>query len=223
MSTFKHGLIAIPLTLAALAVVPAADNDTTPGVNPPGMTPHGGANTADQKRAINTIDPVNGRPVDSSVETLRVSSTGQAGQAGQAGAAGGVGATGAAGTVVIGFSEKSSRDKVEKAQGQEKQMYITAAQQNRVVKDGRIGDGKAGHDDKARRDGDRSHDDKARRDGVRDPAQSDGPNQRGDGLDQPQGANPGHTPGVETDATPGRDPGANPGATPRTTDPTPAR
>jgi len=161
--SIKHSLIAMPLALAALTFAPAADNDVNPpGVNPPGM------GTTTQATAINTIDPVNGRPVDRSVETLSVSSTGQAGVAG------------AAGTVVIGFSEKSSRDKVEKAQGREKEMYISAAQQNRVVKDGRIGDGKATHD------GDRHL----------DPANPAGPNQRGDGMNDPAGPKSG------TDANP---------------------
>lgn len=221
MSTFKHGLIAIPLTLAALAVIPAADNGNTPhpGVNPPGMTPHGGTAKADQMRVINTIDPVNGRPVDHSVQTLSVSSTGQMTRQPATAAN--------AGDVVIGFSEKSTCEKVEKAQGKEKDMYIMAARQNRVVKDGRIVDGKMNHDDKTRdnmnrdnmnrdnmdrdnmnrdnmnRDNNKHLDDKTRRDRGMDPAQTTGPNQRGDGLNDAEGANPGVTP-RPTDTVPAR-------------------
>lgn len=186
MSTFKHGIIALPLALAAFTFAPAADNDTNPPrVNPPGV------GTATNATAINTIDPVNGRPVDRSVETLRVSSTGQAGAAGST-----------AGTVVIGFSEKSSRDKVEKAQGKEKEMYITAAQQNRVVKDGRIGDGKAAHDEDRLRKNPADRNAPADR---MDPANPAGPNQRGDGLNNDaEGTKPGLNPNPAEDTQPAR-------------------
>jgi len=161
MSIFKHGLIAIPLTLAALAVVPAADNGVNPNpprVNPPGATPHQEGTNTGMTRATNTVDPVNGRMVDHSVKTLTLSSTGHAVTAGSAS------------TVVIGFSEKSSRDLVEKAQGKEKEMYITAAQQNRVVQDGRISDGNnMDRDGKMDQEGKMDHDGKKMdRDGKTD-------------------------------------------------------
>lgn len=196
MSTFTSSFVALPLALAAFTFAPAADNDTNPpGVNPPGM------GTTTQATAINTIDPVNGRPVDRSVETLRVSSKGKTMHPGASGVTGDF--------VVIGFSEKSSREKIEKAQGKEKEMYISAAQQNRMVKDGRMSDGDMNdrkHDGKAIRDGDRLQKDPADRTnpanpgdrtspGNRahpiDPANPPGPNQRGDGLDDASGANPG--------------------------------
>jgi len=121
-----HRFLAAPLMLLAIAMLSAAD---TPSITP-GADPQSG-----ERRVVNRIDPVNGKPVVNSVEPVSIQVMHKVMPG-----SGGAGIVGAE-MVPIGFSEQASRQQVQQADGKMKEQFALAAKQNRIMKDGEIMDG----------------------------------------------------------------------------------